>query len=39
MFESLAQRQAGILALLILWISVQAIEAKRGNYKKISQTL
>ena len=39
MFESLAQRQAGVLALLILWISVQAIEAKRGNYKKISQTL
>lgn len=36
MFESLAQRQAGILALLILWISVQAIEAKRGNCKKIS---
>jgi len=36
MFESLAQRQAGILALLILWISVQAIGVKRGNYKKIS---
>lgn len=36
MFESLAQRQAGILSLLILWISVQAIESKRGIYKKIS---
>lgn len=36
MFESLAQRQAGILALLILWISVQAVNAKQGNNKKIS---